>query len=197
MATKQVAPTNATPTAAPQPPPAYGADAMTDLESSISWSGCEVLNATKPADAAGSLLKQGLRDQAEMLVVSDADEQLLISISFNAKVKIHSISVAAPDDGRAPKGIKLFVNKSTMDCNDGESLKAEQDLELSAEQIGERVELKFVKFQNVDRLSIFIHSNQGDGEETALSGIKLWGAGLAQTNMAEFKRVAGEKGEGE
>ena len=75
---------------------------------------------------------------------------------------------------------------------------AEQEIELtSAEQLGERLELKFVKFQNVDRLTLFIHANQGAEDSTALSGIKLWGAGLAQTNMADFKRVAGSAGEGE
>ena len=60
---------------------------------------------------------------------------------------------------------------------------ADQEIELSAEQLGERLELKFVKFQNVDRLTLFIHANQGAEDSTALSGIKLWGAGLAQTNM--------------
>ena len=166
---------------------------MEDLLESIHWSGCEVLNATK-TDAVSSLLKQGLRDQELMIVESDADEQLLISVRFKVKVKVHSM---APADGRAPKSLKLFVNKPSMDCSDGESMVADQEIELSAEQLGERLELKFVKFQNVDRLTLFIHANQGAEDSTALSGIKLWGAGLAQTNMSEFKRVAGSAGEGE
>ena len=112
-------------------------------------------------------------------------------------MKVHSISIKAPADGRAPKSLKLFVNKPSMDCSDGESMVADQEIELSAEQLGERLELKFVKFQNVDRLTLFIHANQGAEDSTALSGIKLWGAGLAQTNMSEFKRVAGSAGEGE
>ena len=169
---------------------------MEDLLESIHWSGCEVLNATK-TDAVSSLLKQGLRDQELMIVESDADEQLLISIAFKAKVKVHSMAIKAPADGRAPKSLKLFVNKPSMDCSDGESMVADQEIELSAEQLGERLELKFVKFQNVDRLTLFIHANQGAEDSTALSGIKLWGAGLAQTNMSEFKRVAGSAGEGE
>ena len=104
-------------------------------------------------------------------------------------MKVHSISIKAPADGRAPKSLKLFVNKPSMDCSDGETMVADQEIELSAEQLGERLELKFVKFQNVDRLTLFIHANQGAEDSTALSGIKLWGAGLAQTNMSEFKRV--------
>jgi hypothetical protein len=56
------------------------------------------------------------------IVASDADEQLLISIAFKAKVKVHSIAIKAPADGRAPKSLKLFVNKPSMDCSDGESM---------------------------------------------------------------------------
>lgn len=182
----------------PQPPAAYGAAAMTDLEGSINWSRCEILNTTKPGPhCVDSLLKQGYRDQEEMLVESDADEQLLITIDFQSKVKVHSISISAPADGRAPKGLKLFVNKTTMDFSDAEGSAAEQEFELSEEQLGQRIELKFVKFQNVDRLTLFVSSNMGDEDVTALSGIKLWGTGLAQTNMAEFKRVSGSAGEGE
>ena len=46
-------------------------------------------------------------------------------------------------------------------------------------------------------LSLFVVSNQGEGEVSALSGVRLWGTAVATTNMTEFKRVAGEKGEGE
>ena len=121
---------------------------MTDLEGSISWSGCEVLNATKSnSDCINSLLKQGYRDQEEMVVESDADEQLLIAIAFSSKVKVHSICINAPSDGRAPKQLKLFVNKQSMDCSDAESRNADQEIELTPQLIGQRVELKFVKFQ--------------------------------------------------
>ena len=67
--------------AAPAPPPAYGAAAMVDLEVKIAWNGCEVLNATK-ANTLGNAVKQGLRDQEGLLLESDADEQLLITLSL-------------------------------------------------------------------------------------------------------------------
>ena len=188
---------NATQAAAPEPPPppAYGAAAMVDILEQINWNGCEVLNAVKK-DSLGNALKQGLRDQEGLLVESDADEQLLITLSFKTKVKLHSISVAGPG-GRAPKEIKLFANKSNLGFDDVEGMPADQTLELAPEQLGERTELKFVKFQNVDFLTIFIASNQDDEESTALSSLVLYGTTVATTNMGEFKRVAGEKGEGE
>ena len=133
------------------------------------------------------VLKQGLRDQAEMLVKSDADEQLLLSVAFSSKVKVHSIKIDAPEGASAPKTLKLFVNKASLDFSDVESMAPDQTFELAPEQIGQRLELKFVKFQNVDRLTLFFADNQGDVEVTALSGIRLWGAGLAVTNVRKHR----------
>lgn len=123
--------------------------------------------------------------------------QLLITVAFKSTTKVHSLQIDGPDDGRAPKGVKLFVNCKALGFDDAESRPAEQELELSSEQLGSRIELRFVKFQSVQTLSLFIHSNQDDGDVSALSGLRLWGAPVATTNMSEFKRVAGEKGEGE
>ena len=121
----------------------------------------------------------------------------MITIAFKSTTKVHSFQIDAPDDDRAPKGVKLFVNCKTLGFDDAESRPAEQELELTPEQFGSRIELRFVKFQSVQTLTFFIHSNQGDGDVSAISGLRLWGTSVATTNMSEFKRVAGEKGEGE
>jgi len=65
----------AAPAAEPPKPAAYGASAMTDLLEEIDWAACEVLNAVSK-DGVGRVMKQGLRDQAELLLESDADEQV-------------------------------------------------------------------------------------------------------------------------
>merc|ERR1712196_470954 len=112
------------------------------------------------------------------------DEQLLINISFATKVKIHSISVVGPT-GRAPKKIRLFTNRQQLGFEDAENVPAEQELELTTETLGDRIELKFVKFQNVDKLTIFVATNQDDEESSALSGLKLWGTTVATTKMSD------------
>lgn len=96
-----------------------------------------------------------------------------------------------------PQEVKLFVNCPSLDFDDAEGRQAQQQLELAAEQLGTRLQLDFVKFQSVQTLSLFVVSNQEEGEVSALSGVRLWGTAVATTNMTEFKRVAGEKGEGE
>lgn len=169
---------------------------MVDLIDSINWAACEALNTTKK-DALGNAVKQGLRDQETMLMESDADEQLLLTIAFKTKVKLHSIHVAGPDDGRAPKQVKIFANRSGLSFEDAEGANAEHELELTPETLGTRVELKFVKFQSVDSVTVFVGSNQGDEESSALSRLSFWGCEIASMQMGDFKRVAGEKGEGE
>jgi len=191
---KMVAPPAGRSEPAAQPPAAYGKDQMTDLEGHIAFDKSEVLNAKGKLD---TVLKQGLRDQDTMLLASDADEELLMNVAFKSAVKVHSLALMAPDDGRAPLKLRLIINKTGQSFDDARDGAAAQELELTPAQFGERIELRFVKFQNVANLTIFIASNQGDEETTALSGIKLWGAVIGGTNMAEFKRVTGEAGEGE
>merc|ERR1740130_887309 len=178
-----------------QKPVSYGAASMTDLETDVDWNGCEALN-TANKGKLDSVLKQGLRDQAEILLESDADEQLLLTVSFQSKVKVHSMIIDGPHDGRAPKGLKLFVN-DTPGFEEAEDKPATQEFELTEDELGKRLELRFVKFQSVDKLTFFISGNQGDGETSAISRIQLWGTGLQTMKMGDFKRVAGEKGEGE
>lgn len=70
----------------PAPPPAaYGAAAMVDLEDVIAWDACECLNRT-PKSAVTNILKQGMREQEALLLESDADEQLLITVTFKGQV---------------------------------------------------------------------------------------------------------------
>ncbi|KAL1520861.1 hypothetical protein AB1Y20_022422 [Prymnesium parvum] len=183
----------------PAPPAAYGAASMVDLEDSIVWNACECLNRTSKSSVA-NILKQGLRDQEELLLESDADEQLLISVTFRAQVRLHSLLLSGPADGRAPKTVKLFANRDNLDFDGAEEATADHEFVFEDMSLmGERLELGrgFVKFQRLQTLVIFVQSNQGGMDSTAISTLKLWGASDQGTNMKDFKRVAGEAGEGE
>lgn len=60
---------------------------------------------------------------------------------------------------------------------------------------GNPVPLKFVKFQNVQNIQLFIKDNQSGGEVTQIDHLAFYGSPISTTNMGEFKRVAGKKGE--
>jgi PITH domain len=55
--------------------------------------------------------------------------QLIINISFNQAVKVHSIKIKAPQD-KGPKNIKIFINQPrTLDFDTAESNSAVQEIE--------------------------------------------------------------------
>uniref|UniRef100_A0A915JL08 Thioredoxin-like protein 1 n=1 Tax=Romanomermis culicivorax TaxID=13658 RepID=A0A915JL08_ROMCU len=129
---------------------------------------------------------------------SDCDEQLIINLSFNQPVKIHSIKVKGPEK-YAPKTVKIFINTPvTMDFDQALRSNAVQVLELNEKQVldGEIINLFFVKFQNVRNITLFIVDNQGCADTTRLTRLQFYGTPLSgTTNMQEFKRVAGKAGE--
>jgi len=133
----------------------------------------------------------------ESFLESDTDEQLLLYIPFNQPVKIHSLCFQSPDTDSAPQIVKLFANTRDADFQSVESIPATQTLELHADDVkGDKlVPLRFVKFQNVSSITIFIESNQAGEAKTAIQRLRFIGQSQTATDMKEFKRVAGEKGE--
>lgn len=61
---------------------------------------------------------------------------------------------------------------------------------------GQQVNLRYVKFQNVQNVQIFVKDNQSGGEVTQLDYIGFIGSPIITTKMEDFKRIAGKKGEG-
>jgi hypothetical protein len=122
--------------------------------------------------------------------------QLIISIAFNQAVKIHSLKVNAPAD-KGPKTIRIFINQPrTLDFDLADSYTSVQDLELTPEDLeGNPVNLRYVKFQNVQNIQFFVKDNQAGGEVTQIDHFAIIGSPINTTNMGDFKRVAGKKGE--
>lgn len=60
---------------------------------------------------------------------------------------------------------------------------------------GQPVKLRYVKFQSVQNIQLFIKDNQSGGEVTVLDHIAFIGSPIITTKMEDFKRIAGKKGE--
>lgn len=137
-------------------------------------------------------------DNKDLYLESDCDPELLITMTFSQAIKLHSLKVQGPDDGSAPKTVRLFINQPhEMDFDSARNYNAIQEITLSKDDVvdGNVVNLKFVKLQNVSNISLFFPDNQDDEETTKVERLILYGKPINTTNMGDFKRVAGKKGE--
>lgn len=60
---------------------------------------------------------------------------------------------------------------------------------------GNPINLRYVKFQNVNNMQLFIKDNQSGDEITQIDYLAIIGSPISTTNMGDFKRIAGKKGE--
>eukprot|EP01087_Luapelamoeba_hula_P011828 TRINITY_DN3267_c0_g1_i1.p1 TRINITY_DN3267_c0_g1~~TRINITY_DN3267_c0_g1_i1.p1 ORF type:complete len:308 (-),score=56.13 TRINITY_DN3267_c0_g1_i1:34-927(-) len=127
---------------------------------------------------------------------SDCDEQLLIYVPFKQPIKLHSLGFVAPADGKGPKSVKVYANNPHMDFSSTDG-PATQDFQLKPDELKDTTltPVRFVKFQNVTALTIFVESNQGDAETSVLTTVRFIGQSVDGSDMKNFKRVMGEKNE--
>ncbi|KAI4364572.1 hypothetical protein MLD38_020646 [Melastoma candidum] len=159
-----------------------------DLSDCVDWSGVECLNQSSSHSLVNAL-KQGYREDDGLFLESDADEQLLIYIPFNQVVKLHSIVIKGPEE-EGPKTIKLYSNREHMGFSNVNDFPPSDSTVLSEENLkGKPVILKYVKFQNVRSLTIFIEDNQSAGDITKVQKIALFGTTVETTDMKGLKKV--------
>ncbi|ESN92629.1 hypothetical protein HELRODRAFT_185138 [Helobdella robusta] len=168
-----------------------GVKGQMDLMVFLDPNGCECLNESDDHKLEGAFKLD------DRYLESDCDEQLLISVAFNQTVKIHSLKMFGPPDN-GPKLVKIFINQpKTLSFDAAEGMEPVQMLTLTEDDIkaGSVIPLKFVKFQNVSNITLFVQTNQKDKDTTRIDYLSFIGSLHAGANMADFKRVSGKKGE--
>ncbi|KAL5209902.1 hypothetical protein ABZP36_005525 [Zizania latifolia] len=183
----------AAPAAAAAPAPTVPAPQVprgqVDLVDFVDWSGVECLNQDSSHTVVNAL-KQGYRDDEGLYLASDSDEQLLIYIPFMQVVKLHSALFKGPEE-EGPKTIKLFSNKEHMGFSNVSDYPPSDSLNLSSNHLVENklVQLKYVKFQNVRSLTIFVDNNQSGSDVSKIQKIALYGTTVDTTNMKDLKKI--------
>ncbi|KAM8871940.1 thioredoxin-like protein 1 [Synchiropus splendidus] len=163
-----------------------------DLMPFVNKAGCECLNESDDCGFENCLTKD------TSYLESDCDEQLLITMAFNQPVKLFSMKLQSSEFAQAPKVMKVFINlPRSMGFDDAERNEATQTLDLTEEEYKEDglIPLRYVKFQNVQSVTLFVKSNQGDEETTRINYLTFIGTPVQATNMNDFKRVVGKRGE--
>ena len=88
-----------------------------------------------------------------------------------------------------PSTVHIFVNRENLGFEDCDDVDPTQTLDLTTDEttMNTPIQLKFVKYQRVKSLTLFISDNNG-GDITALGGIKIYGFPVDTVNMNDFKK---------
>ncbi|XXG77073.1 hypothetical protein AAC387_Pa08g1304 [Persea americana] len=159
-----------------------------DLVDFVDWTGVECLNQSTSHSLVNAM-KKGYREVDDLHLESDADEQLLIYIPFMQVVKLHSVLIKGPEE-EGPRTVKLFANKEHMGFSNVNDFPPSDSVVLTLDNLKEKpVTVKYVKFQNVRSLTIFIEDNQCGVDVTKVQKIGLYGTTVETTDMKGLKKI--------
>lgn len=139
---------------------------------------------------------QNLFQNSDSVLKSDVDQQLMIKVQFRNPVKISGFRFYGCDAESIPTEVKVFTNRPNIGFGEADDTPATQDLCLDVTQcnIGAKkdciVPVKFVKFQNVNDLQIFVSEN-GGADVTCLKYLEIFGTMGESSNIADWKPVKG------
>ena len=158
--------------------------------------------------SAKGVAKKG--DKADW-VESDTDEQLILYIPFQATLKIHTLHITSlpPSPGEngeddipmRPKTIKLYTNQAhNLGFEEAEDIAAVQEIVMNATDWDAKtgtakVELRFVKFQKVTSLVVFVVDGEGSGERVRIDRLRIIGDTGEKRAMGKLEKIGDESGE--
>ena len=164
----------------------------------------EPTGATYSSEGKGKAAETSSKGDTDW-IESDTDSQLMLYIPFQGTQKVHSIHITSfarrtPDDDddeipARPKRVDLFINRShNLGFEEAEDIPATQSVELSPESWNPKtktavIETRFVKFQHVSSLVIFVVDAEGDGERTRVDRIRIVGESGRKECRASYKRL--------
>ncbi len=139
-------------------------------------------------------------------VESDVDNQLMLYVPFTSTLKVHTIQItsctsANEDDEEAPvrpKTIHIWSNRQhNLGFEEAEDIPATQVIELKASDWDEqtattKLELRFVKFQNVYSLVIFVADADGDSEKTRIDRIRFIGESGEKRDPGKLEKIGAD-----
>lgn len=136
-------------------------------------------------------------------IESDTDEQLMILIPFQSNVKAHTIQITSlaesPEDNdddevpSAPQTIKFFTNApSILGFDEASDQAATFEYTLTEKDYNENgtasIPLRFVKFQRVSSIVIFIVDALGGKEKVRLDRIRIIGESGEKRDMGQLEK---------
>ena len=157
-------------------------------------------------------------------VESDTDEQLMLFMPFQCTLKVHTLQVrlrgsvlkdstnilqitslppTADEDDEVPmrpKTIQIYSNRAhILGFEEADDIPATQSITLEAKDWDETgtatLSLRFVKFQNISSLVLFIVDGDGDGDKVRLDRIRIIGETGEKRELGKLEKIGDEHGE--
>jgi hypothetical protein len=161
--------------------------------------------------SGGNRLGKGKEPAALDWIESDTDAQLMLFVPFQSTIKLHSIEMTSfakhdeDDDDEVParpRRVELYTNRAhNLGFEEAEDTPAVQTVELTASSWREDeaggatavVETRFVKFQNVSSLVVFVVDAEHGAERTRIDRIRLVGELGEKKVMGKLQKVGEEE----
>ncbi|ESZ95345.1 thioredoxin [Sclerotinia borealis F-4128] len=188
-----------------------------DVTNEVDIKGLELLNADSDFGDVRTLIDtnkpsalskgKGADSKAKDWVVSDTDEQLMLFVPFQSTLKVHTIQItslaSASDDKNdddddeepmRPKTIQLYTNRThIVGFEEAEDLPSTQTITLEAKDWDSTgtatLSLRFVKFQNVTSLVVFIVDGDGDREKVRIDRVRIIGETGEKRDQGKLEKV--------
>jgi hypothetical protein len=134
---------------------------------------------------------------------------LMLYLPFTSNLKVHTIQITsfppkADDDDdddevpSRPKTIHLYTNRQhNLGFEEAEDIAPTQTFELKPSDWDEntgtaKLELRFVKFQNVYSLVFFVVDGDGDSEKTRIDRLRIIGETGEKREMGKLEKVGSD-----
>lgn len=136
-------------------------------------------------------------------VESDVDNQLMLYVPFTSNLKLHTIQITScvtgdDDDDEAPvrpKTIHIWTNRQhNLGFEEAEDIPSTQTIELKEsdwdpQTATAKLELRFVKFQNIYSLVLFVADGDGDSERTRIDRIRFVGETGEKRAIGKLEKI--------
>ena len=144
-------------------------------------------------------------------IESDTDPQLMLFMPFQSTLKVHTLHLTClppqePNDGddeipMRPRTIRVYTNRAhNLGFEEAEDIQPTQTFELmegdwDVNTGTAKLELRFVKFQNITSLVLFVVDGDGEGERTRIDRLRVIGESGEKREMGKLEKIGDEPGE--
>lgn len=192
-----------------------------DVTDEVDIQGLDLLNANSVLGGARALFdgdrpsalddkeRTGVESSKNDWVESDTDEQLMLFVPFRATVKVHTIQITSltqslsqsqVESPMRPRTIQIYSNRShVLGFEEAEDIPPTQKITLENEDWDQntgtaKVDLRFVKFQNVTSLVLFVVDGDGNRDAVRIDRLRIIGETGEKRELGKLEKV-GDNGD--